>query len=274
MTNQSLRRSSQIPAPHVPGSVAGLRPHRLFIAGCQRSGTTALLYLLNADPRIALGRERYKYVKERLSPEFFVPQKFLHPIPEETNFREADYYDRLRTKWERGEIVYVGDKTPHYYQVLPQIAETFPEAKILFLVRDLPGVAASYNARAANLRDRVWPFSRDYRQAVVDWNESLRRLRDFLRTPFAKRLFVVHYAAFFCGNERYLQDLYGFLGLALRRPLVIKFRQMTAGWSRRRARPLGLSDSMLTHLNARRDTSLEQWIFRKVPPPEEQSSPL
>lgn len=54
-----------------------MRP--LFIAGCPRSGTTALTRYLNLHPEILLCIERYKYLDpERITPDLFTFKRILN----------------------------------------------------------------------------------------------------------------------------------------------------------------------------------------------------
>ena len=48
----------------------------LFIAGCARSGTTAMARLLNQDPRILIGIERYKYIPKATRPHISTKKNF------------------------------------------------------------------------------------------------------------------------------------------------------------------------------------------------------
>jgi len=261
-------------------AVAG--PGYLFIAGCQRSGTTALMHLLNADRRIVLGRERYKYCRGEIGPGHFAPERFFAPRPEETNYRVAEFYENLRRRWEAGGVRYIGDKVPFYYRDLFHLAATFPAVRILFLVRDLERVAASYNARAANPEDRMWkpwlwrimsgrlwpwlpPVHRralwasvDYRRAVMHWNESLAYLEEFVAAGHREQVFVVRYERLFAGDFGDLEALYRFLGLSPSEEARREFREMTRNWPARAAAPTELTPKMTAYLAAHRDLRRER----------------
>ncbi len=100
--------------------------HHLFVAGCPRSGTSALAFLLNEHPRVALGFERYKRVRAQLDPFHFTPAQFFAPVLAETDIRGELLYARLRARWESGAVRAMGDKVPLYTRVLPQLLARFP----------------------------------------------------------------------------------------------------------------------------------------------------
>lgn len=259
----------------------------MFIAGCQRSGTTALLHLLNEDERCVLGRERFKKCAAAITPASFREDHFFSPHESETNYRAQEYYKKLRARWRSGSARYIGDKVPFYYKHLFHLAESFRGARFLFLIRDLHGVASSYNARAANPEDTVWKPSTtrslrllsrysprlrhrlwaevDYRQAAVDWNESLTRLLEFVEAGYRRQVFVVHYESFFSGQEAYLGALYEFLELPLSPALLEHYRRATRGWPERVARPPNLTQEMREHLESQRNRGLEARCLALAP---------
>lgn len=246
----------------------------LFIAGCQRSGTTALLHLLNQDERFVIGRERFKHCRREISPEHFREEHFFSPQASETNYRVEKFYEPLRSRWRAGGVRYIGDKVPFYYRELFYLAETFPNCKILFLIRDLERVAASYNARAADPKDKVWKPKRrrgilarfglgpetetmDYRRAAKDWMESLVRFDEFVSSGHEDRIFPVHYERFFAGEESYLDALYDFLELPVTPKARKAFLKITKDWEARSRRPTLLTPEMAQYLASRRDRALE-----------------
>jgi len=56
----------------------------LFVAGCPRSGTTALVKILNSHDQIILGMERFKYVN-KITPNHFTKTNFLALDKQENN---------------------------------------------------------------------------------------------------------------------------------------------------------------------------------------------
>lgn len=235
----------------------------LFIAGCERTGTTALLRLLNSDSRIVLGKERFKFICKTLAMDHFRPSSFFQPNSEQTNFLNADYYAKLQRRWEDGGIRYIGDKNPMYFNHLDRFASHFREAKFLFTFRDLDRVADSYNARARNPEDVNWPENKDFRIAVRNWHQSLSCGRRFHFNSDQNRVFFVEYEKFFSGDEQYLEALYGFVELPLTPEVLTTFRAITKDWAQRASRPLGLSDEEADYVTTNRDEKLEAW-YRNI----------
>src|ERR1700704_3355467 len=117
-------------------SIARVPAPYLFIAGCPRSGTSALTFLLNEHSQLAIGFERYKRLRAQLDPFHFKAEQFFSPLTAETDIRGELLYERLRARWEDGTVTAIGDKVPLYTRVLPQLLDRFPRARVLVLVRD------------------------------------------------------------------------------------------------------------------------------------------
>lgn len=230
----------------------------LFVAGCPRSGTTALARLLNKDNRVIIGIERYINVRKKITAAHFEKEHFLNPTPEETHFRDSELYDRLRAKWDRGMVKHVGDKIPRYYEQMEYLISEVPRTQFLFLWRNLPEVASSYNVRA-ELQDN-WHKDRDYRRAVAHWNDSLQCLHDLVEKGYGDRVHVIKFESFFSGDSACLEALYKFLNIRLRPKDQQVFSVVTKrNWPKVSAKPLVLDDEMLAYLDEHKDQKLERW---------------
>lgn len=230
----------------------------LFIAGCPRSGTTALAQYLNNDDRIIVGIERYIRICDSITSAHFEKDNFLNPSKEETGRLNPDLFKTFKDKWNQGTLKYVGDKVPRYYQHMLYLAETFPACRILFLWRDLFAVASSYNVRAEKQK-KNWNKDRDYRRAVADWNESLTCLKEFVEAGHHNRVHLVKYEPFFSGDLAAYQALYDFLALKSRPGDEQAFRRITQKWPKQASKPLMLDDEMKSYLEKRKDKKLETW---------------
>ena len=131
----------------------------LFLAGLGRSGTTALVEVLAAHPRVVLGVERYKRLYPREEPvtrELFTRERFFALDDGMTNVVPANgeewqvHYDAMAAKWDTA--AYVGDKMVSIR--MQHVWETLPEARFVCIVRDIEPVAASWEARARDPEDR------------------------------------------------------------------------------------------------------------------------
>ena len=179
------------------------RKRNLFVCGCPRSGTTALQFLLVSHPRIVLGAERYSTLARNgkgLHPALFTKNRFFDIRPRDTFYDAAkyrSYYDALRPRFD--DAAWVGDKAPWLFRSLDEIDREFPNAHVIVIVRSNPqDVASSYQIRARNAEDETWPSSRDYKQAVEQWNTAAKCTLAFLDKPRRRAaVTVVEYSELF-----------------------------------------------------------------------------
>lgn len=175
----------------------------LFVCGVGRSGTTALCEALNLHDDIVLGVERYKYKMigagfpehpERL----FEKERFFSYEEEDTNIRMDSkeckgIYERAYEKFDNA--VFVGDKTPGLYKVLPSLARGFPDCKVIYILRDPITVAFSWQNRADKGRPS-WPAHNDYKASVIEWNRSLKIISS-AREAWGDNMMLVNYETTF-----------------------------------------------------------------------------
>jgi hypothetical protein len=199
----------------------------LFIGGCARSGTSALWQVVTADPGVSLGLERYGRFAARakeFGPDLFAPERFLDIRESDTFYDSFDAFPNTRypevvERFDRARLV--GDKIPRLHPLYGRIADSFPEARILYILRNPYDVAASFQRRALSTDDRTWTRTRDYRAACEEWNASLRATRKWLdRLPF----YVVDYESFFAGQAD-IGGMAEFLGLDDVQALMRGYRQ-------------------------------------------------
>lgn len=261
-------------------STTNTSPRYLFVCGCPRSGTTALMHLLNAHRSIALGVERYKkFAKEeninKLDKHVFEKDFFLDIKPGQTNLNPSHkswdtkwkrVYDSMVPKFSRDDLL-IGDKYPHYYMFYDQINQTFDAPKWIFILRDVRDVAMSYNSRAADRKDR-WNSDRNYIAAVEDWNISIEKTLEYLASG-RDNLFVCEYASLFSYSPDYLAAMLKFLEVALYPDLSNYYRNMTKDWQQRllKQKKLPIEQEKYVAANARwdlRDTLLTRYGIREV----------
>ncbi len=167
-----------------------------FIAGCPRSGTTLLRWMLNAHPSIAVTPETHfgeLYVKSRgrrdaaadrpsrssvlddfcrsaafdemaLDEGTFRDRASLHPDDPWWPLRIAmqDFARSRKASW-------VGEKTPSHALYSKALSTAFPEARFVFVRRDPRAVVASW-------RRASWSGKLDVEVAEV-WRRSSRAMR-------------------------------------------------------------------------------------------------
>jgi glycosyltransferase involved in cell wall biosynthesis len=254
-----------------PEAPTGSTPEtQLFIAGCPRSGTSALVFLLNEHPQIALGFERFKRTRAQLEPFHFAPKQFFSPVLAETDIRGELLYRRLRERWQRGSVAVVGDKVPLYWRVLPELLERFPRGRLILLVRDLRDVAASFERRAHDPED-WWPAENDHTLAVRMWSEALRRVRDAESGGYGERIFLLPYEPLLAGDERWLCALLAFIGLSSSVRLGAEHHRLAARWQARIREPA--EPGLVSHVESHRDPELEGWARGRMERQLESDSP-
>ena len=150
----------------------------LFIAGCPRSGTTALTRLVNLHPEVVVGLERFKglYGRRReFTPELFQRERFFDYREGDTNFlpptnaEAAAFYGRANEKFDTAK--FIGDKYPQFFRHYDVLFKQFPDAHVIFIFRDPQFVAQSWQRRSED--STRWPAENDGRKAVGYWNDAL-----------------------------------------------------------------------------------------------------
>ncbi|MGB0953862.1 MAG: sulfotransferase family protein [Planctomycetota bacterium] len=156
-----------------------------FICGVSRSGTTAMADLLRADPRIAMGRERYAFVLssgQPYEPSLFEKDRFcLDHRPEDSHHRRAQpYYAELHERFDACTVV--GDKLPNLFEGYERVLDHFPGCKVIYMLRNVFHVAQSFQGRHDKAMEQnrdperpnsPWPEWRDWKRGVEEWNRSL-----------------------------------------------------------------------------------------------------
>jgi hypothetical protein len=188
-------------------------PGHLFICGCPRSGTTFLATLLNAHPAVAVGIERYgnRFFTEPLLPALFEEERFFDLQPGDTFYDDLSFsrvYADKRDGFARARLV--GDKIPLLFRYLDRLHASFPEAKVVFCLRNLLDVAASYQARADNDADLTWHRDKGALAALEDWNEALMAYHRHRRRM---NIHLFDYDRFAADGEAQMQELASWAGL-------------------------------------------------------------
>lgn len=197
----SIAESRQLMSEHLSQN-----KHYLFVIGNARSGTTALGQLLNHSSEICLGIERY-LPKDNISALSFNKKCFFDA--ESGNYLvRPQFYEKIKDKFEQAK--YIGDKRPNFTQSWRNTWLNLPQAKIIYIFRNIYDVACSYNNRASNAAlgiDTSWPSNRDFSKAVRDWNEGLRQINNLLQFY---RVYLVKYEDFFVDLTK-IEQLFNYL---------------------------------------------------------------
>lgn len=150
-------------------------PEILFVSGVGRSGTSALVNLLNLHPGLLIGQERYFYLfrKNLIGPAHFEKARFLDVRPEDTHPQAGLRPGRGDPAARFDQARYVGDKYPSLFRHFDHIFDAFPKARHVYILRNPLSVIESYDARHANPAD-AWKLT--WQDGLAAWNESLGRV--------------------------------------------------------------------------------------------------
>jgi hypothetical protein len=215
-----------------------------FIVGSARSGTTLVRLLLNAHPEIVVPPES-RFVVElwrgtgEVRVDDFLEALARHPqfaawelsvdavareLPAARAVAYADAIDAVYRAYARprGKTCW-GDKTPRYIERLPWLAERFPAARFVHVVRDGRNVALSY----ADV-----PFGpKTVAGAARLWARRVRAGLDAGRALGPERYLELRYERLVAGDaglEEHARRLCSFLGVAFA-PIMLRYGEVAAG---------------------------------------------
>ena len=141
-------------APAAPGAVAPAMTRsvwaraggHVFLLGFPRSGTTLLEQVLASHPKIVALEERGILAEagDDLLLDAEAIDRLANLTPEEADIRREAYWRSVSESFDEGvsDKIFV-DKAPLYTVRLPLIAKLFPDAKIIFAIRDPRDVVLS-----------------------------------------------------------------------------------------------------------------------------------
>ena len=168
----------------VVAQVEPMQENRLILlGGCPRSGTTLVQNILDSHPDV-LGGPEFLHLVDIMQ----LRSKLLISVEKEwislfCSAAEVDAYIRgfveklLLPLADKNNSKLLSEKSPDNVQVLFQLAEVFPNAKIVHIVRDPRAVVASLLKTAARAREKgesPAPFARDASSAISYTSRCLR----------------------------------------------------------------------------------------------------
>ncbi|MCK4872327.1 MAG: sulfotransferase [Phycisphaerales bacterium] len=211
---------------------SGLTPS-FFIVGADRSGTTLLRLMLNNHERLSVGPETWFFLElikqfdlravlspadlERAIAIIINHQRFAeYPVTEESLRAEAARLDRPTigslfavlpglVAAREGKTCF-GDKTPGYSMCVIELAEAYPEAKFIHIVRDARDVALS-------LVRVGWHGGKPWR-AAEHWMQRVGACEQARATLGPERMMLVRYADLVLDAEVTLRSICGFLDVS------------------------------------------------------------
>ncbi len=234
----------------------------LFVAGCQRSGTTAFAEYLNQHPEVLVCRERYKYVPTEVTIDHLSFDRILDYREGETNV-PREYHVELLEKKDSGRLRWIGDKNPGYFRHYESLREYNPGARFIVLYRPVEEVAESFEARARDEGD-LWPGHLDFEKGVQRWNLALEMTRDFIESGLNPNVLIISYHDFFYRNEVCIPLISRFLDVDIDESVREAWKEMSRQFEgeRRRKEPLGRKQAAFVEKN--KDHVAEAWILDRI----------
>jgi tetratricopeptide (TPR) repeat protein len=221
-----------MPADHAITDV--LKKRLFFIAGTEKSGTTWLQQLIDAHPRAACRGEgqfftslvpemtsaiqRYSTFVSGLNQKVFSETGGFPELTEASRLKIIRYaIGCLLSEYGAGrEIDAVGEKTPGTTRALPLVEALFPQAKVIFILRDGRDIAISgwmhlqrqYGPEQA--RETLENYA--IRIAICWWQDYMKALR--FSVQHHGRMHIVRYEDLHESPRETLAGIFDFLDLA------------------------------------------------------------
>ena len=192
-----------------PANGAGTRPStaglpNFLVIGAMKSGTTSLFHYLQSHPQV-----------------YMSPLKEVDFFTAELNWeRGFDWYRRQFTGAGPG-VTAIGEasttytKYPEYTGVAERIAETLPDARLIYVVRDpIERIRSHYQHRSLIGAERE-PLETAVLEdpRYVDCSRYAFQIQQYLGVFPREQLLVVSSEGLRSDRERTIKDIYGFLGV-------------------------------------------------------------
>lgn len=234
----------------------------LFVAGCQRSGTTAFAEYLNQHQEVLVCKERYKYVPTEVALDYLTFDRILDYREGETNV-PREYHVELLQRKDPAKLRWIGDKNPGYFRHFEGLQEYNPGARFIVLYRPVEEVAESFEARARDAGD-LWPGHLDFEKGIQRWNLALQRTRDFIENDPDSRVLIIGYHDFFYRNDACIPLISGFLGIDIDVPVREAWKEMSLRFEneRRTKEPIGRKREASIRKN--KDHATEAWVLDRI----------
>jgi tetratricopeptide (TPR) repeat protein len=241
----------ELPQGDAPAVPAGPAAAHVFLLGFPRSGTTLLEQVLACHPAVATLEEK-DTLADAIRAYLGRPEdleKLWAASDAELARQRALYWDRVRGYGTAPEGKVVIDKTPINTIYLPLIARLFPDARIVFALRDPRDVVLSCFRRRFKTNALTSEFTAIRRAA--QFYDAVMRLGEIYRGKLGLSYFHVHHEALVDSFEFQLRKLCDHLGL----PWTDEFRDF-AGRSKARGVNTPSSVQLVRGLN---NEGIGQW---------------
>ncbi len=217
ITNESVEEKIILGNIYINTIIQKLSQEPIIIGGCGRSGSTLLLSMLSAHPKIlAIPEETYVF-----SPDAYNP-KMHHDNPFDVNKLYSEHISKL-------EILPTQDrwceKSPKNVLFFDRILEYYPSARIIHLVRDGRDVILSKHPRNPNeywiseerwiqdvtkgleLIDHPNVLTIKYEDLILNYDETMSVICNHIRVDFNYHLKKWHRFAKIRSNEAWFGEV-------------------------------------------------------------------
>jgi cytochrome c-type biogenesis protein CcmH/NrfG len=205
-------------------NASSVQPAPVFLVGFPRSGTTLLDQILSSHSGIFCIEEREHFANALASviTDEAKLAAFAMLSDAEIEAARMDYWRRVHAEDAPPEGALVVDKLPLNIVVLPLIKRVFPDAKIIFALRDPRDVILSCYVQRFGMNAAMAQFL-DLSRAAA-YYDAIMRLMTRCREKLALDLHQVRYEDVVADLEGQARALTAFLGVAFE-PAMLSFRE-------------------------------------------------
>lgn len=252
----------------------------IFIVGCPRSGTTVMKELFNNHPEVAIPDETgiFDWLYNRPLYKKLLPLKASKNLALVKSLGEAvtNEFDALpasKRKSAKSAIdfllqgyakrerkSYWGEKTPLNIHYLGKILNIYPDATIIYMIRDPRAVASSFKRYIDHKRGKedFW-ITEDINKAIKLWKKSVDQA-----TYFKNQVNFVKYEDFVANPQSTVQELCEIIGLHYYEKMFKFYKNSSPSnqevWHRETTKPVNQSniDKWQTELSEEEIKTIER----------------
>jgi hypothetical protein len=203
----------------------------IFVIGSQRSGTTLMRLMLNAHSEVAIPEEGgfwmpllRDYSEKKIS--YNKLSLILKYIENNSQFQKwhLSIYDvkkllKKNEEYNLSEVISVfyecyarrhskviwGDKTPSFFRMIPVLAELFPQARFIHIVRDGRAVFLSWKKREG--------YKRSVSVSALEWAYKVRKIEKSLDQIKPGKRIKIRYEDLVSNPDQTLKKVCAFVGV-------------------------------------------------------------
>ncbi|WP_085522064.1 sulfotransferase [Tuberibacillus sp. Marseille-P3662] len=264
MCKESRIEINESLAGSIPEHYSGKEESPIFVGGAGRSGTTLLRVMLNAHPNLCSGPEL------KLLPmisDLYNQTNQLTSIMHSYHLEKSDINDIYATfvsgffrkfkNWSKADRII--EKTPHNVLIMKELANIFPKAKFIHVVRDGRDVASSLVEM--NWRDfqgkPLW-YVQNIKNAAKYWAQVVNKaINDSNHPQLRDNVLTIKYEDLINQPEQIIQTVLNFIGEPWS-PEVLNYDQVDRGYEPEESSTKQVSKKLYTKSKNRWEKQLSQ----------------